>query len=56
MTMAESIPDAIAFARSLGDVFLVVAIIGCIFTLALCACVLELSRRTIHPSPRHNRR
>ncbi len=43
MTMAESIPDAIAFARSLGDVFLVVAIIGCIFTLALCACVLSFA-------------
>jgi ceramide glucosyltransferase len=41
MTMAESIPDAIAFARSLGDAFLVVAIIGCLFTLMLCACVLS---------------
>lgn len=41
MTMAESIPDAIAFARSLGDAFLVIAIIGCVFTLALSACVLS---------------
>jgi ceramide glucosyltransferase len=43
MTMAESIPDAIAFARSLGDAFLVIAIIGCVFTLALSACVLSFS-------------
>ncbi|MGA9322667.1 MAG: bacteriohopanetetrol glucosamine biosynthesis glycosyltransferase HpnI [Xanthobacteraceae bacterium] len=41
--MAESIPDAIAFARSLGDAFLVIAIIGCVFTLALSACVLSFS-------------
>jgi ceramide glucosyltransferase len=41
MTMAESIRDAIAFARSLGDAFLVIAIIGCVFTLALSACVLS---------------
>jgi ceramide glucosyltransferase len=41
MTMAESIPDAVAFARSLGDAFLVIAIIGCVFTLALSACVLS---------------
>ncbi len=41
MTMAQSIPDAIAFARSLGDAFLVIAIIGCVFTLALSACVLS---------------
>ncbi|MGC1350844.1 MAG: bacteriohopanetetrol glucosamine biosynthesis glycosyltransferase HpnI [Xanthobacteraceae bacterium] len=39
--MAESIRDAIAFARSLGDAFLVIAIIGCVFTLALSACVLS---------------
>jgi ceramide glucosyltransferase len=43
MTMAESIPDAIAFARSLGDAFLVIAIIGCVFTLALSACVLSFA-------------
>jgi ceramide glucosyltransferase len=41
MTMAESIPDAVAFARSLGGAFLVVAIVGCLFTLALSACVLS---------------
>jgi ceramide glucosyltransferase len=41
MTMAESIPDAIAFARSLGDAFLVIAIIGCVFMLTLSACVLS---------------
>jgi ceramide glucosyltransferase len=41
MTMAESIPDAIALARSLGDAFLIIAIIGCVFTLALSACVLS---------------
>jgi ceramide glucosyltransferase len=41
MTMAESIPDAIAFARSLGDAFLVIAIVGCVFTLVLSACVLS---------------
>jgi ceramide glucosyltransferase len=41
MTVAESIPDAIAFARSLGDLFLVIAIVGCVFTLVLSACVLS---------------
>src|ERR1700722_20227383 len=32
MTIAENITDAISFARSLGDVCLVVAIIGCILS------------------------
>jgi ceramide glucosyltransferase len=51
MTMAESIPDAIAFARSLGDAFLVIAIIGCVFTLALSACVLSFpTGNPIEPS------
>ena len=40
MTIAESIPDAISLVRSLGDVFLVIAIIGCLFTLAAGACVM----------------
>jgi ceramide glucosyltransferase len=40
MTIAENIPDAISFARSLGDVCLVVAIVGCAFTLVASACVL----------------
>jgi ceramide glucosyltransferase len=41
MTIAENIVDAISFANSLGDVCLVVAIIGCIFTLVASACVLR---------------
>jgi ceramide glucosyltransferase len=41
MTIAESIPQAISFALSLGDICLVVAIVGCIFTLTACACVLN---------------
>ena len=41
MTIAESIPDAISLVRSLGDVFLVFAIVGCLFTLAAGACVLS---------------
>jgi ceramide glucosyltransferase len=40
MTIAENIPDAVSFARSLGDVCLVVAIVGCAFTLVASACVL----------------
>jgi ceramide glucosyltransferase len=41
MTIAENIVDAIALARSLGDVCLAVAIVGCIFTLVASACVLS---------------
>jgi ceramide glucosyltransferase len=41
MTIAENITDAISFARSGGDVCLVVAIIGCIFMLMASACVLS---------------
>jgi ceramide glucosyltransferase len=41
MTIAENIGDAISFARSLGDVCLVVAIVGCIFMLVASACVLS---------------
>src|SRR5579872_3442997 len=40
MTIAESLPDTIAFARSLGDVCLIVAVIGCLFMLVSSACVL----------------
>ena len=40
MTIAENIGDAISFASSLGDVCLVVAIVGCIFMLVASACVL----------------
>jgi ceramide glucosyltransferase len=39
MTIAESIPDAISLAKSLGDLCLFVAIVGCVFTLVACACV-----------------
>ena len=39
MTLAESIPDAISFAESLGDIVLVAAIIGCLFTVMACVCV-----------------
>jgi ceramide glucosyltransferase len=41
MTVAENLPDAVSFARSLGDVCLVVAIIGCLFMLVASACVLS---------------
>ena len=41
MTVAESIPDAISLARSFGDICLIGAIIGCIFTLVACACVIS---------------
>jgi ceramide glucosyltransferase len=41
MTIAENITDAVSFARSLGDVCLAVAIVGCIFTLMASACVLS---------------
>jgi ceramide glucosyltransferase len=41
MTIAQSIPDAISFALSLGDICLVIAIIGCVFTLVASACVLS---------------
>jgi ceramide glucosyltransferase len=41
MTIAESIPDAVSFAVSFGDVCLVVAIVGGFFTLAASACVLS---------------
>jgi ceramide glucosyltransferase len=41
MTIAESIPDAILFAHSLGGVFLIGAVVGCTFTLVACACVLS---------------
>ncbi len=41
MTIAETIPVATSFAHSLGICFLVVAIVGCLFTLAAAACVLS---------------
>jgi len=41
MTIAENIPDAISFAHSLGNVCLLIAIVGCMFTLVACACVLS---------------
>jgi ceramide glucosyltransferase len=41
MTIAESIPDALSLAHSLGDVCLIGAIIGCVFTLIACACVIS---------------
>ena len=47
MTIAENITDAISFTRSLGDVCLVVAIIGCIFMLMASACVLSFPNE--HP-------
>ena len=40
MTIAESIPDAISFVHSVSDVCLVVAMVGCVFTLVGCAYVL----------------
>jgi ceramide glucosyltransferase len=44
MTIAESIPDAMSLARSLGDGCLIIAIIGCAFTLVLSACVIGFPR------------
>jgi ceramide glucosyltransferase len=43
MTIAENITDAISFAHSLGGICLLIAIIGCVFTLVACACVLSFS-------------
>jgi ceramide glucosyltransferase len=40
MTITGSIPDVISFAHSLGDMCLIGAIVGCVFTLVACACVL----------------
>jgi ceramide glucosyltransferase len=50
MTIAESIPDAMSLAVSLGDICLVVAIIGCIFTLMAAACVLAFPSERAHGS------
>lgn len=41
MTIADSIPGAISLAASLGDICLVGAIVGCVFTLVASACVLS---------------
>lgn len=41
MTFAQSIPDTILLVHSLGDICLIGAIIGCVFTLVACACVLS---------------
>ena len=41
MTIAESIPDAISLAHSLGNICLIGAIIGCVFMLVACACVIS---------------
>jgi len=41
MTIAETIPDAMTLAHSLGTICLIGAVIGCFFTLAACACVLS---------------
>ena len=55
MTVAESIPDAISLARSLGDVCLIAAIVGCAFTVIACACVFsfpaeDTSKNAAQPS------
>ncbi|MGO9700306.1 MAG: bacteriohopanetetrol glucosamine biosynthesis glycosyltransferase HpnI [Xanthobacteraceae bacterium] len=39
MTIAESIPHAVSFALSLSDACVVIAIVGCLFTLAAMVCV-----------------
>ena len=44
MTIADTIPDAISLVRSVGDIFLIFAIVGCLFTLVLSACVLSFPR------------
>jgi ceramide glucosyltransferase len=41
MTLAQSVPDAILFVHSFGDICLIGAIVGCVFTLVACACVLS---------------
>jgi ceramide glucosyltransferase len=43
MTLVESIPDAVSVVRYLGDICVVVAIVGCVFTLVACVCVLGFS-------------
>jgi ceramide glucosyltransferase len=40
MTVAAGFPEAITFVVSLGDVCLIIAVIGCVFMLVACACVL----------------
>ena len=56
MTIAESITDAISFARSLGDICLVVAIVGCIFTLVAAPALsaFRTSIRTGRPPSRRS--
>lgn len=49
MTVAEAIPDAMAFAQSLGEISLIVAIVGCCFTVIACACVLSFPVEEIEP-------
>jgi ceramide glucosyltransferase len=41
MTIAESISHAMSLAQSFGYVFLIIAIVGCLFTLTAAACVLS---------------
>jgi ceramide glucosyltransferase len=52
MMIAESIPHASSLAQSCGYVFLIVAIVGCLFTLAAAACVLSFPKEdTASPAP-----
>jgi ceramide glucosyltransferase len=51
MTAVESIPDGIFLAQSLGNLCLIVALVGCAFTLIACACVLGFpGEETIEPA------
>jgi ceramide glucosyltransferase len=51
MSVAENIPEAIALARSLSDVCLFVAFVGCVFMLVASACVLGFADgETIDPA------
>jgi ceramide glucosyltransferase len=44
MTIAEGIPAAVTLVESLSEICLIIAMIGCLFTLLTCACVLRFPR------------
>jgi len=50
MIIAETVPDALSFVRALSDIFLVIAIIGCLFMLGALACVLRFPAEQVDNS------
>ncbi len=50
MITAESFTDAVSFAGSLGDVCLIVSIIGCAFMMIASACVLRFPSEHLNGS------